>query len=95
MQLWLLVCVDDIFSKLSKSYLGEVAVCNFINSMVEKTNYCSEVMKEHFNKKHVKKMMKILGTLLRVVSVMMLNVDGDGKVRGSEHRDCNNINVKL
>ena len=52
-------------------------------------------MKEHFNKKHVKKMMKILGTLLKVVSVMMLNVDGDGKVRGSEHRDCNNINVKL
>ena len=35
------------------SYLGKDAVCNFINSMVEKNQYCSDVMKKHFNKELV------------------------------------------
>ena len=35
---------------LFKSYLGENAVYNFINSMLEKSKYCNDVMKEHFNK---------------------------------------------
>ena len=48
-----LVCVDDKISKPFKSYLGEDAVCNFINSMIEESKYCSEVMKKPFNKKLV------------------------------------------
>ena len=48
-----LVCVHDKFSKLFKTYLGEDAVYNFINSMIEENKYCSEVMKKHFNKKLV------------------------------------------
>ena len=48
-----LVCVDDKFSKPFKSYSGEDTVYNFINSMTEKSMYCSEVMKKHFNKELV------------------------------------------
>ena len=44
-----LVCTNDKFSK-PKSYLGEDAVYNLINSMIEETEYCSNVMKKHSNK---------------------------------------------
>ena len=45
-----LVCVNDKFSKLFKTYLGEDAVYNFINSIIEESEYCSEVIKKYFNK---------------------------------------------
>ena len=48
-----LVCVDDEFSKSFRSYLGKDAICSFINSMMEESKYCSDVMKEHFNKEIV------------------------------------------
>ena len=48
-----LVSVDDKLSKPFKSYFGEDAVCNLINSIVEENKYCWEVMKKHFNKKLV------------------------------------------
>ena len=48
-----LVQVDDKFSKPFKSYLGEDAVYNFINSLVEESKCCSDLMKKHFNKKLV------------------------------------------
>ena len=35
-----LVCVDDKFRELFKSYLGEDAVYNFINSMIKESKYC-------------------------------------------------------
>ena len=44
-----LVCVDDKFSKPFKTYLGKDAVYHFINSMIEESKYCSDVMKKHFN----------------------------------------------
>ena len=40
-----LVCVDDKFGKLFKTYLGKYLVYNFINSIIEESRYCSEVMK--------------------------------------------------
>ena len=40
-----LVCVDDKFSKPFKSYLGKYTVCNFINSMIRESKYCSDAMK--------------------------------------------------
>ena len=46
-----LVSVDDRFSKPFRSYLGEDVVYNFVNSMIEESKYCSEVMKKYFNKK--------------------------------------------
>ena len=33
------------FSKPFKKYLGKDAVYNFINSMIEESRYCNEVMK--------------------------------------------------
>ena len=43
-----LVCVDDKFNELLKSYLCEDAVYSFISSMVEQSKYCSNVMKKRF-----------------------------------------------
>ena len=37
------------FSKPFKSYLGEDAVYNFINSMVEESKFCTDIVKKHFN----------------------------------------------
>ena len=48
-----LECVDDKFSKHFKSYLGEDAVYNYINSMVEGDKYFSDLMKKRFNKEFV------------------------------------------
>ena len=48
-----LVCVDDTFSKSFESYVGKYAVNNFINSMIQESKYCSDVMKKHFNKELV------------------------------------------
>ena len=47
------MCVDLNFSKPFKSYLGNYAVYNFVNSMVEENQYCGDVMKKHFNKELV------------------------------------------
>ena len=45
-----LVCFNDKFSKLFKSYLGEDAVYNFVNSMTEESSYCTDMIKKRFNK---------------------------------------------
>ena len=45
-----LIRADDKFNKLFKSYLGEDAVCNFINNTVKGNKSCSEVMKKHCKK---------------------------------------------
>ena len=100
------VCVDDNFSKLFQSYLGEDAVYNFISGMIEESKYCSGVMKKHFNKKLVmtKKDNKYLENSTKCWICDNDYIDNDvkvidhyhitGKYRGSIHRDCN-INVKL
>ena len=80
--------VDDKFSKCFKSYLGEDAVYNFINSMVVESKYYSDVMKKHFNKELV---------------MTKKDVGGDVKVRNhchvtAAHRDFNvkvKLNIKL
>ena len=43
------ICFDYTFSKSFKTYLGKDAVHKFINSMIEKSKYCSIVVKKHFN----------------------------------------------
>ena len=48
-----LVHVDDKFGKSFKTYLGKDSVYNFINSMIEKSTYCGDAMKKHFNKELV------------------------------------------
>ena len=45
-----LILVNDKLSKRSKLYLREDNVYNFMNTMIEESKYCSEVMKKM--KKH-------------------------------------------
>ena len=47
------VCVEEKVSKPFKLYLGEGAVYNFINSMLQESKYCSDVMKKYSNKELV------------------------------------------
>ena len=42
-----LICIDDKFSKPFKTYLDEYVVYNFINSMIDESKYCSDVMKKN------------------------------------------------
>ena len=46
-----LVCVDDKFSKPFKSYLGEYAVYNLINSMIEENEHWIDIMNKNSNKR--------------------------------------------
>ena len=41
-----LLYVDDKFSKSSKKCLGRYAVYNFINSMIEESKNCGDIMKK-------------------------------------------------
>ena len=43
-----LVYVDDEFSKHFKPCLGQDFVYNFINSMIEESKYCTNMMKKTF-----------------------------------------------
>ena len=45
-----LVCGDNKFSKPFKSCLGEDAVYNFVNSMIEESNYCTDITKNFSTK---------------------------------------------
>ena len=45
-----LACLNDAFSKPIKSYLGQEDVYNFVSSMIKESKYCSDVMKNQFNK---------------------------------------------
>ena len=87
-------------------HLSKDAVYNFINSMIKESKYCSDVMKEHFNKELVmtKEDDENFENSTKCWIIGNAYVDGDvkvrdhchitGKYRGSAHRDCN-INVKL
>ena len=48
-----LVYGNDKYSKFFKSFLGEDAVCKFIDHMIKESKYYSDVMKKHFNKELV------------------------------------------
>ena len=48
-----LASADDKFSKPFKSYLVKNAVYNFISCKIEESKYCSDMTKNHFNKKLV------------------------------------------
>ena len=100
------MCVDDKFSKLFKSYIGKDAVYNFISSMIEKSKYCSDMMKTHFSKElaMTKQDNDDIENSTKWWTCDKDYIDTDvkvrdhchisGKYRGSAHRDCN-INVKL
>ena len=101
-----LVCIDDKFRKPFKTYLGEDAVYNFINSLIKESKYCSGVTKKHFNKELV--MTKEDNENFKNSAKCWIcdngYIDNDVKVRdhchitgqyrASAHRDCN-INLRL
>ena len=68
------MCVDDKFSKSFKPYLVEDTVYNFISIMIEESEYCSDVMKKHFNKELIRliKIMKTLRTQISIGSVKII-----------------------
>ena len=65
------VYVDDKISKPFKRYLGGDAVYNLINSVIEESAYCCEVIKKLDLTKNLWRM-KILKILLNVGSVTMI-----------------------
>ena len=69
-----LVCVDDKFSKPFRSYLGEDAVYKFINSLIKKVNNVVIWWKKIITRNlwWLKKIIKILKTLLNVGSLIIL-----------------------
>ena len=101
-----LVRFDGNFNKTFKSYLGEDAFYNAINSMIKEIKYCNEVTRKHFNKKLVmtKEDDEDFKSSIKCWICENVYVEGDvkvidncritGKYRGSAHRDCN-INVEL
>ena len=104
---YILVCVDDNFSKPFKTYLGNDTVYNFKNNdNIEESKYCSDVMKKHYNKELVmtKKDNENFKNSTKCGICDNDYVDNDakvrdhchitGKYRGSAHWDCN-INLKL
>ena len=78
-----LVCVDDKFSRPFKSYLGKEAAFNFINSMVEESKYCSDVMKKNIleNNLKLKKRTCNFQNFTKCWICDNVYVDGDVKVR--------------
>ena len=100
-----LVCVDDKFSKPLKSYIGEDAVYNFIDSMIEEIKYCCEniVVHSHIELIMTKKDNEDLENSNECWICDNDYIDNGFKVRdhchitiryiGSVHRDCN-INIK-
>ena len=100
------MCVDDKFSKPSKTYLGQDAVYNLINSIIKESKYYSEVMKKHFNKELVmtKKNNEDFKNSTKCWICDNDYIDNNvkvtdprhitGKYRGSAHRDCD-INFAL
>ena len=69
-----LLRVDDTFGKPFKSYLGEVSVYNFINSMIKKNKNVAVMWWKNILTKNLwwlKKTLKILRTLLNVRIVIM------------------------
>ena len=86
-----LVFVDDKFNKPFKWYLDKDAVYNFINSMIEESKYCSDLIKKILTKNlwWLKKTMKILKT---TKNWMCDNdyVDNDVEIRDYCHVELNN-----
>ena len=75
------------------SYLGEDAVYKFVNSIVEGSKYCEDLMKQHFNKELVinKKDNKDFKKSTKCWISDNDYVDGDVKVRKLWENQANSI----
>ena len=101
-----LVCFDDKISRSFKTYLGKDAIYNFINSIIEESKYCSDLIRKTFKKELVvtKEDNENLKNSTKFCICHIDYIDTNvkirdhchitGKYKGSTHRDCN-INLKL
>ena len=101
-----LVVVYQKFSTSFKTYLGEDALYNFINSIIEESKYCSDIMTKRFNKELV--MTKENNENFKISNKCWIcdndYIDTDVRERDhchitgtygdSAHRDCN-INLRF
>ena len=86
---------------LLKNYVGEDAVYNYINSMIQESKYCSDVIKKHFDKElaKIKEDHENFKKSTKCCACENDYVDNDvkvkdhcqitGKYRGFAHRGCN------
>ena len=98
--------MDDKFSKPFNSFLGEDAVLCFINSKIEESKYCGDVIKKHLNKELVMTKMdneyfknpikcSICDNIYDDRDVKVRNhCHATGKYRGFAQRYCN-MKVKI
>ena len=103
---FLIVCIDDRFSKPIVVYRGKNAAYEFIKTILEEYKYCKKVMKEHFNKNLI--MSKEEEHLFQQsnscwICKKIINDDNEkvkdhchitSKFKGAAHWDCN-INFQL
>ena len=45
-----LICFDERYSKLHKTYFGESSIDKILNGMIKESEYCSRVTEREFNK---------------------------------------------
>ena len=100
------VCIDDRFTKDIVIYRGKDCVNKFITAMLEEYEYCSNVMKEYFNKNLIMSVEEeqIFQTSNRcwICNKLFDLVDEkvrdhchiSGKFRGAAHFNCN-ANLKI
>ena len=94
-------CYNDKYSKYTCIYRGETAVYKFMKKMLEEVEYCTAVIKKHFNKplvvtevdeQHFKTMdgCHICGEKYTDKNVHVRDhCHITGKFRGSAHQECN------
>ena len=93
-----LLFAGDQFSKPSESYLGQETVHKFRTNLFGKSNYCSRVMKGHFNKdlvmaKEDNQNLKALQNVAFVIIILLKVMSKwdhfhiTGKYIGVEHKD--------
>ena len=92
-----MVCVDNKFSKLFKTYLGKDAVYNFINKTLKKVNINKEVemiKEDNEDFKNPTKWWIYRNYYVDVDIKVRDHCHINGKYRGSAHRD-RNINLRF
>ena len=101
-----LVCVDDKFTKPIVVFRGENAAYEFIEAILKEYQYCTKVMKKHFNKNLImseKEEEQFQSSNICWICEKLIDDDDEkvrdhchitGKFRGAAHWSCN-INLQL
>ena len=96
------VCIEDTFTKDIVIYRGKDCVNKFITRMLEEYEYCSNIMKEYFNKNFIMSAEEEISNKCWICNKLFDIVDEkvrghchiSGKFRGAAHFSCN-ANLKI